>query len=89
MMFAMATAPLGQPHQSLRSILLAGNTEGTEGDSRRYLRKTPRCRDFYNEPVTAAGSESCEGKGNTTCSRNGMKAVRSRTSSWNLSKVLL
>jgi hypothetical protein len=47
-----------------------------------------RYRGFYNEPVIAAGSESCEGKGSTTCSRNGMKAVRSRTSSWNLSKVL-
>jgi serine/threonine protein kinase len=45
-------------------------------------------RAFYNEPVIAAGSESCEGKGRTTCSRNGMKAVRSRTSSWNLSSVL-
>jgi hypothetical protein len=38
MMFAMATAPLGQPHQSLRSTALEGDTEGTEGDSRHYRR---------------------------------------------------
>jgi hypothetical protein len=34
----MATAPLGQPHQLLRSIALAGNTEGPKRDSRRYRR---------------------------------------------------
>jgi hypothetical protein len=31
MMFAMATAPLGQPHQLLRSIALAENSEGPKG----------------------------------------------------------
>ncbi len=31
MMFAMATAPLGQPHQSLRSIALAETPRGPEG----------------------------------------------------------
>src|SRR4029077_7123840 len=44
---------------------------------------------LYTEPVMAAGSESCEGKRNTTSSRSGMKAVRSKTSSCSLSNVLL
>jgi hypothetical protein len=44
----MATAPLGQPHQSPRSIALAGDTEG---DSRRRLYFFAPLREFFFFPL--------------------------------------